>query len=578
MGDGLDRGSAAPSAVDEVTIGYAADPPRRPAPARSRRAATAVEPTVRIGLNQNAATVTVRSAEPFTVAGRTTRAATFAAVLAVDPNASGPVAAADLQYRITVKLDDGATVVMPAGARVRIEPPAAPLEIETRAYRGALEIFGNTRRTLTVVNELPLEDYLRGVVPNELNPAAFGQLEALKAQAVAARTYIQRNMGQYKKEGYDICATDACQVYFGVLTEDPLATQAVMETRGVVATYEGRPINALYSSTCGGRTEDAEHIFTEKVPYLVSVSCEYKHPEMAFATSRAIPDWKDGVLAVAGVKNYSEAARFMGLPSRGEPASTNAATLAAFIRETFYPVGADRIGSLVRQGAGDSDCRRGGAAQGGALPADRQEVRLRVAAGRARIVRRRRTRMRLLVGGQLKEFSLAPDALVYHRVGDSRLPLRKGVVDRRRARGLPRGRGRDPDAGLPDQLRQSCRGPLFAPGAVAGAQDEGGARYGVPLAGDRGVQRHARHPARAVRAAGQHRDHRHQRTPHRPARCACARCCHCATACSRTTSSATRPAPSSARRSSAAAGDTASACARWAPMAWRWRARPTRRS
>ena len=223
-----------------------------------------VEPLVRIGLTQNAATVTVRSAETFGVAGRMTRSATFAAVLAVDPGASGAVGAADLQYRITVKLDDEAIVVMPAGTRVRIEPRAAPFDIDTRAYRGALEVFGNTRHTLTVVNELPLEDYLRGVVPNELNPAAFGQLEALKAQAVAARTYIHRNMGQYRDEGYDICATDACQVYFGRLTEDPLATQAVMETRGVVATYDGRPINALYSSTCGGHTEDVGTIFPLK--------------------------------------------------------------------------------------------------------------------------------------------------------------------------------------------------------------------------------------------------------------------------------------------------------------------------
>jgi len=76
-----------------------------------------------------------------------------------------------------------------------------------------------------------LEEYLRGVVPNELNPTAFGQIEALKAQAVAARTYIQRNMGQYKKEGYDVCATDTCQVYLGAQTEDPLATQAVARAR-----------------------------------------------------------------------------------------------------------------------------------------------------------------------------------------------------------------------------------------------------------------------------------------------------------------------------------------------------------
>src|SRR5688572_19118933 len=91
---------------------------------------SSVEPLVRIGLNQNAATVTVRSEGTFTIAGRTTRAATFASVLAIDPNTSGPVAAADLAYRMTVRLDDGVTVVMPAGARVRIEPPTSPLQIE----------------------------------------------------------------------------------------------------------------------------------------------------------------------------------------------------------------------------------------------------------------------------------------------------------------------------------------------------------------------------------------------------------------------------------------------------------------
>src|SRR3954471_23879394 len=231
------------------------------------------EPVVRIGLTQNAATVTVRSARPFTVERRATRSATFTSVLALDPGVSGPISKAELQYRLTAELDDGSVVVMPAGTRARIEPPAAPLEIDTRAYRGALEVFGNSRRTLTVVNELPLEEYLRGVVPNELNPTTFGEIEALKAQAVAARTYIQRNLGQYRNEGYDVCATDTCQVYFGVLTEDALASQAVSDTRGVVATYDGKPINALYSSTCGGRTEDSENIFDKAEPYLRGVEC-----------------------------------------------------------------------------------------------------------------------------------------------------------------------------------------------------------------------------------------------------------------------------------------------------------------
>jgi stage II sporulation protein D len=383
-----------------------------------------VEPTVRIGLTQNAATVTIKSADAFTVDGRRTRSAIVASVLAVDPGRSGAVAATDLQYRVTVTLDGGVVLVMPAGARVRIEPPAAPLQIDTRAYRGAIEVFGNTRRTLTVVNELPLETYLLGVVPNELNPVAFGQLEALKAQAVAARTYIYRNMGQYKKEGYDICATDACQVYFGVLTEDPLATQAVVETRGMIATYEGQPINALYSSTCGGRTEDAEHIFNERIPYLVSTSCEYKHPNMRFATSRMIPEWKDGVLAVAGVKTYSDAAHFMGLPKRGEPPSAKAEAFATFIRETFYPsvLTTSDLSFLREQGILNT---------GEVTP--RKELLFRLIDKKAAfewqqgvLVSFDAPKMQLLVNGQLKEFTLAPDALIYQRIGESRVPLRRG--------------------------------------------------------------------------------------------------------------------------------------------------------
>ena len=384
----------------------------------------AVEPTVRIGLNQNATTVVVRSAEMFTVEGRATRSATFASALAVDATKSGPVASTDLQQRLTITLDGGVVIVMPAGGRARIEPAAAPLEIDTRAYRGALEIFGNSRRTLTVVNELPLETYLRGVVPNELNPVAFAQVEALKAQAVAARTYIVRNLGQFKNEGYDICATDACQVYFGALTEDPLATQAVTETRGVIAAYGGKPINALYSSTCGGRTENAEHIFIEKVPYLVSTSCEYKHPALPFVTSRAIPNWQDGVLAVAGVKTYSDAARFMGLPVRGEPKSATVAALATFIRETFYP--------SVRTTSDFSFVREQGLLTAGAV-STRREVLFRLIDKKSAfewqqgvLIGFDTKRLRVLANGQLKELTLAPDALIYQRIGDRRVPLRKG--------------------------------------------------------------------------------------------------------------------------------------------------------
>jgi len=384
-----------------------------------------LEPSVRIGLTQNIASVTIKSAAAFTVEQHATRAATFTLALALDPAAAGTLKTADLQYRMAVEVDGGALVVMPLAAHVRIEPASAPFEIEGRAYRGALEIFANARRTLTVVNELPLEEYLRGVVPNELNPTTFGELEALKAQAVAARTYIQRNLGQYKKEGYDVCATDACQVYLGALTEDALATQAIVDTRGIVATYDGKPINALYSSTCGGRTEDAENIFGEKVPYLVSTSCEYKHPKpMPFATTRSIADWKAGVLAATKVSTFGDAARFMGLPDRGEPSSMDPAALAPFIRQTFFP-------TVLTQSDLSFVSDQGILPPAGSLPVE--ELLFRLIEKKSAfewqqgvLVSWDGQKMRLVVGGQPKEFSLSPDALVYQRIADERLAMREG--------------------------------------------------------------------------------------------------------------------------------------------------------
>jgi stage II sporulation protein D len=80
------------------------------------------------------------------------------------------------------------------------------------SYRGFLRVRPGENGTLTVVNVLNLEDYVKGVVPNELSPQVFPQIEALKAQAVAARTYTLRNMGVYEARWYDICATPACQM------------------------------------------------------------------------------------------------------------------------------------------------------------------------------------------------------------------------------------------------------------------------------------------------------------------------------------------------------------------------------
>src|SRR5829696_10144787 len=149
----------------------------------------------------------------------------------------------------------------------------APVRYNDRPYRGRVEVFTNLRGTLTVVNELGLEDYVRGVVANELSPGGYPAIEALKAQAIAARTYALKNRGQFMSQGFDILPTTRSQVYRGLTSENPLSTRAVDEKRGLIATYQGEPINALYTSTCGGRTEDSEKIFNDAVPYLRAHEC-----------------------------------------------------------------------------------------------------------------------------------------------------------------------------------------------------------------------------------------------------------------------------------------------------------------
>lgn len=148
-------------------------------------------------------------------------------------------------------------------------------------YRGVLEITKNEKNpdTFYIVNVLGLENYLRGVVPNEM-PVSFGA-EALKAQAIAARNYVLKPRIKYY-DAYDICDSVSCQVYFGAGTENPISDMAISQTEGNVATYDGELILAQYSSTAGGYTENYENAFSSQkdkcigcennaIPYLKGV-------------------------------------------------------------------------------------------------------------------------------------------------------------------------------------------------------------------------------------------------------------------------------------------------------------------
>ena len=145
-------------------------------------------------------------------------------------------------------------------------------------YHGAFEVVQNQNKTgFFLVNLIELQEYLKGVVPNEM-PVSFG-LEALKAQAVAARNYVLTPRTQAYKE-FNVVDSVASQVYFGANTESDLATRAVIETDGVVALYDNELILALYSSTAGGYTESYSNAFSDpnskifpspNKPYLAAV-------------------------------------------------------------------------------------------------------------------------------------------------------------------------------------------------------------------------------------------------------------------------------------------------------------------
>ncbi len=140
---------------------------------------------------------------------------------------------------------------------------------ENLKYRGYFEVHGVPGGTLTLVNVLPLEDYLKSVVGSEMGEAP---LEALKAQAIAARnTLLSTIKRHHYGDPFDICATDHCQVYLGIKAETPKTIKAVEETSGEILVYNGRICDTRFAKVCGGITESFENVWGGiPVDYLVS--------------------------------------------------------------------------------------------------------------------------------------------------------------------------------------------------------------------------------------------------------------------------------------------------------------------
>ncbi|MBM2837406.1 MAG: putative cell division protein, SpoIID family [Deltaproteobacteria bacterium] len=163
---------------------------------------------------------------------------------------------------------DGIVVNGTSYSSLEIESKESGIKVNGKRYRGKIEIVKDNS-SLILINELNLEDYLVGLINQEIS--SKWPMEAVKAQAVVARTYALYQKNNRKYPTYDLESTVASQVYSGIESEDELARQAVKETEGEVAYYNGEMIQALYHSSCGGKTEDALEVWGKEIPYLKSI-------------------------------------------------------------------------------------------------------------------------------------------------------------------------------------------------------------------------------------------------------------------------------------------------------------------
>jgi stage II sporulation protein D len=183
--------------------------------------------------------------------------------------------------RVTVRREAGEFAIVQGGRvlatssarRLRLVSlnPYNLLEVGGLVYRGHLEVIAGADGSLSAVNVVGVEDYLRGVLPYELGTVDRDALEALKAQAVAARTYVYRRMLAAPSGDFHVHADVQDQVYKGVKSEYLLSDRAVRETRGLALAFGDSLAQCYYHSTCGGRTASRHEVWNgDSVGYLIS--------------------------------------------------------------------------------------------------------------------------------------------------------------------------------------------------------------------------------------------------------------------------------------------------------------------
>ena len=226
------------------------------APAIDKRVFAADQPmpaSIRVLVADSAEPVRIASGTPLKISGVNAEAISAGSAI---------VCSADND---SIIVNNGAPIHGP----VRVTPAdGQSVSIDGKAYRGLLTLSAAKGRLL-VVNHIPLDDYLCGVLPREMAPS--WPLEALKAQAVAARTYALYHMLLRRSDAYDVLSTTSSQVYGGSEKDYPAVRSAVEATRGLVLAEGGRLALTLFHANSGGMTESCENIWGGRLAYLSSV-------------------------------------------------------------------------------------------------------------------------------------------------------------------------------------------------------------------------------------------------------------------------------------------------------------------
>ncbi len=164
--------------------------------------------------------------------------------------------------------------------KLSIQPaPEGTIVCDGTQYRGYIFIERRSNGELLVINYVGIDEYVSSVLGKEMSYT--WPKEALKAQAVCARNFVLTRGSAHKSYGFDVCTTTHCQVYGGVQSEHTNTRQAVEETKGIVARYNGELVGLYFFATSGGQTEDVENVWGTAYGYLKSVPDIYENPEKA---------------------------------------------------------------------------------------------------------------------------------------------------------------------------------------------------------------------------------------------------------------------------------------------------------